>query len=302
MIYLDYVSFASEIQEERFLGPIKLTCYDSFYPFGILAKKGLKELSFRDVTILYGGNGSGKSTVLNIIGELIGAEHDAIYNRTEFFGDYLKFCDYEYRSTQFDTQKILTSDAVFDAMIDIRHINTGIENDRAKALDEYWYLKDMNSYSTGHLSPDKKKLIEDMKHNPVANIELLRKKNMANSKTTSKFVRNTVADSVREHSNGESAFEYFVHKIEKNGIYILDEPENSLSPMKQLELVRFLQDSVRFYDCQLIIATHSPFVLSMKGALVYNLDSEPVSRCRWTELENVRTYYEFFKDHEDEFE
>lgn len=301
MIYLDYVSFASAVQEERFLDPIKLNCYDSFYPFGILAKKGLRELNFRDITILYGGNGSGKSTALNIIGELIGAEHDAIYNRTEFFRDYLKFCDYEYRNTQFETKRILTSDAVFDAMIDIRHVNTGIEDDRFKALDEYRYLKKMNSYSE-HLSQDEKEMIEAIKRDPLANFELLKKKNMANSKTMSKFVRKTVSDSVREHSNGESAFDYFVHKIEKNGIYILDEPENSLSPQKQLELVRFLQDSARFYDCQLIIATHSPFVLSMQGATVYNLDIEPVGRCRWTELESVRTYYEFFKDHEDEFE
>ena len=58
---------------------------------------------------------------------------------------------------------------------------------------------------------------------------------------------------------------------------------------------------MRFYGCQFIIATHSPFLLSMKGAKIYDLDEEPVDVKRWYELENVRAYYEFFKKHEGEF-
>ena len=38
----------------------------------------------------------------------------------------------------------------------------------------------------------------------------------------------------REHSNGESAIKYFTEKIGEGGLYLLDEPENSLSPEKQL--------------------------------------------------------------------
>ena len=109
-------------------------------------------------------------------------------------------------------------------------------------------------------------------------------------------------DNVREHSNGESAFIYFSEKIKENGLYLLDEPENSLSPERQQELLRFLQDSARFFGCQFIIATHSPFLLSMNGAKIYDMDEEPVDVKRWTELENVRAYYDFFKKHEHEFE
>ena len=82
---------------------------------------------------------------------------------------------------------------------------------------------------------------------------------------------------------------------------MLDEPENSLSPAKQQELLRFLEDSVRFFGCQFIIATHSPFLLSMRGAKIYDLDEEIVDVKRWSELENVRAYYEFFKKHEEVF-
>ena len=45
----------------------------------------------------------------------------------------------------------------------------------------------------------------------------------------------------------------------------------------------------------------SPFLLSMRGAKVYDLDSYPVEAKRWTELENVKIYYDFFKEYEREF-
>ena len=85
-------------------------------------------------------------------------------------------------------------------------------------------------------------------------------------------------------------------------MYLLDDPENSLSPVKQLELVDFLTESARFYGCQLIIATHSPFILAMRGAKIYDLDADPVDVRPWTELENVRVYYDFFKAHWDAFQ
>ena len=56
-----------------------------------------------------------------------------------------------------------------------------------------------------------------------------------------------------------------------------------------------------FYECQFIIATHSPFLLSLKDAKIYDFDECPVMTKKWTELENVRNYYNFFKLHEDEF-
>ena len=109
-------------------------------------------------------------------------------------------------------------------------------------------------------------------------------------------------DNVREQSNGESAFYYFTEKIREDGLYLLDEPENSLSPGKQLELVRFMEDSARFFRCQFIIATHSPFVLAMRGAKIYDLDENPAAVRKWTELPSVRAYYDFFREHARDFD
>ena len=48
--------------------------------------------------------------------------------------------------------------------------------------------------------------------------------------------------------------------------------------------------------------TYYPFLLSMRGAKIYDMDEEIVDVKKWTELANVRSYYEFFKRHEKEFE
>lgn len=110
----------------------------------------------------------------------------------------------------------------------------------------------------------------------IADYEQLKKANNARSKTRSRFVRSELIDNVREYSNGESAYKYFTEKVGENGLYILDEPENSLSPKRQMELMSFIEDSVRFLGCQFIISTHSPFLLAMRGAKIYDLDENPV--------------------------
>lgn len=60
-MYLSSFKFADELNEELFLNGIMRTCYQSFYPFGVLSAHHLERLDFEPVTILYGGNGSGKS-------------------------------------------------------------------------------------------------------------------------------------------------------------------------------------------------------------------------------------------------
>ena len=91
-------------------------------------------------------------------------------------------------------------------------------------------------------------------------------------------------------------------KKDKDAVYFLDEPENSLSIQFQIELANYISATARATRSQFIIATHSPVVLSMENARIYDLDSYPVSVCDWTELPNVRKYFDFFMEHKDEFE
>lgn len=284
MIYLKSFTFPSAEVEFDFFMSIRRTCYDSFYPFKILSGHDLDRLDFEPVTILYGGNGSGKSTALNVIAEKTGIYRDSIYNKSNFFPDYIELCDFNTDDDIPTNSRIITSDDVFDYMLNIRNLNEGINLKRDKLFDEYLDAK----YSSFQMKS-------------LADYEQLKKVNTARSKSQSRFVRNELIDNVREYSNGESAFRYFTEKIGEDGLYLLDEPENSLSPKRQIELMSFLEESARFFGCQFVISTHSPFLLSMRSARIYNLDENPVTIKRWTDLENVRTYYDFFKTHEDEF-
>ena len=284
MIYLKSVTFPNTDMEFNFFMDIKRTCYDSYYPYKILSKHDLDRLDFDTVTILYGGNGSGKSTALNVIAEKTGICRDSIYNKSNFFPDYVKMCSMSTEEDITENSRIITSDDVFDYMLNIRNLNEGIDLKRDKLFDEYLDAK----YSQFQLKS-------------MADYDQLKKVNTSRRKTQSRYVRGELIDNVREYSNGESAFLYFTEKIGENGLYLLDEPENSLSPKRQTELMSLIEESARFFGCQFIISTHSPFLLAMRGARIYNLDKNPVTIERWTDLENVRAYYDFFKTRENEF-
>jgi len=280
MLYLSRFSFPDSEREFDFFLQQKRTCHDSYYPFQILSRCHLTQLSFEPVTILYGGNGSGKTTAINVIAETLSLERDTRFNRSPFFGDYTAMCDYELKQPVPAGSRIITSDDVFDYMLNLRALNEGIDLRREELFQEY--LDDKFS---------------DFKYRTLEDYEQLKRVNLARRKTQSKYVRSRLMDNPREQSNGESAFFYFTNKIQENGLYLLDEPENSLSPQRQQELLSFLEDSARFFGCQFIIATHSPFLLSMRGAKIYDLDADPACTRRWTELPAVRAYYEFFKRH-----
>ncbi len=284
MLYLSSFDFPSIDEEHAFFMSIQRKCYDSFYPFQVISRHHLTHLELKPVTILYGGNGSGKSTALNVIAEKLRLGRDTLYNRSNFFEDYTDLCMFELEQAISAQSCIITSDDVFDYMLNLRSLNEGIDQKREELFSEYLDVK----YAQFQL-----KSLEDYEH--------LKKMNQARTYTQSKYVRKNVMDNVREYSNGESAFTYFTNKIQEDGLFLLDEPENSLSPMLQQELVHFLEDSVRFFGCQLLIATHSPFLLAMKGAKIYDLDADPVKESRWVDLPAVRVYYDFFKAHEKDF-
>ncbi|MBO7295801.1 MAG: AAA family ATPase, partial [Clostridia bacterium] len=91
-------------------------------------------------------------------------------------------------------------------------------------------------------------------------------------------------------------------RIDEDAVYFLDEPENSLSIERQIELADYIAATARATRSQFIIATHSPVFLSMPRAKIYNLDDYPAQVCKWTELPNVRRYFDFFMDHKHEFD
>ncbi|MBR2360330.1 MAG: AAA family ATPase [Bacteroidaceae bacterium] len=302
MIYLKHFNLAGSRVEEDYLNYFKRTCFDSYYPFLFFPNKGLEELDFADITIFCGGNGSGKSTLLNIISEKLGLTRTTPFNKTYFFDPYLDACSCELTVSDpvelrnlMGCSQIITSDDVFNHIIAVREKNKNIDFKRQLIFDERdrykkygWTGERPRGFSMD--DPESMKVYRDYANK------------LRRSNTTSRLVRDNVGYSERTYSNGENGFKYFTDAIQPGGLYLLDEPENSLSTEMQLKLVQFLQGMARFYDCQFIISSHSPFILSLPYARIYNLDEYPVSVCKWTELPNVRLYYEFFKEQAAEFE
>ena len=268
MLYLSTFTFPGEEAETDFMFNLKTTYDQSVYPYRILPKAGLDEIVFRPVTILYGGNGSGKSTALNVIAEKLGLKRNSAYNRSRFFESFVNRCQVTLEEAVPPESRIITSDDVFDMMLDIRSINEGIDRKREKLAEEYYELKR-----------------ERFRISSLDDLEHLRRITDARKKTRSRFIEGESGKTVRERSNGESALMFFQTKIEPDTLCLLDEPENSLSP-----------------ENQLVISTHSPFLLAFPGAKIINLDDGSRVVDSWTELKNPRVYYDFFKKHADEFE
>ena len=90
-------------------------------------------------------------------------------------------------------------------------------------------------------------------------------------------------------------------RLEAPGIYLLDEPENSMSCEFQMKLASIIQYLAHYGNCQFIISTHSPFILSMENTKIYNLDHNPVDINKWWELDNMKLYFNLFEQSRNKF-
>ncbi len=281
-VYLTSFTLPSQGEQEDALAQAvnRRTCYSNYYPFQIFQSQEKEKLTFAPITLLYGSNGSGKSTLLNLIGDKLDLERRSPYNRAAFFRDFVKLCQCEGAQRVPLGSEVLTSDDVFDDLLDLRCLNDGIDLARGELLREYRALREGNFQM---------KSLDDY--------DQLKRVVAAKRKSGSAFVRQEVGVNVRGKSNGETAFRYFTNRITESRLYLLDEPENSLSVSYQRELAKFLEDSARFYRCQFVVATHSPFLLAMKGAAVYDLDQSPLAQRPWQKLPAVQAWYAFFRDH-----
>ncbi len=98
--------------------------------------------------------------------------------------------------------------------------------------------------------------------------------------------------SLHEQSHGESFLTLLMKRFGGNGLYMLDEPEAALSPMRQLAVLRRIYDLVQD-GSQFIIATHSPILLAYPGAKIYQLDANGYTETRYEETEHYRVTKEF---------
>jgi predicted ATPase len=93
-------------------------------------------------------------------------------------------------------------------------------------------------------------------------------------------------------SHGESFLALFQARFVPGGLYLLDEPEAPLSPLRQLTLLTLIREMVA-HDAQFIIATHSPILMAFPDAHILSFDSVPPERIAYADLEHVNLTRDF---------
>ncbi|MFC5403997.1 AAA family ATPase [Cohnella soli] len=103
--------------------------------------------------------------------------------------------------------------------------------------------------------------------------------------------------SLHEQSHGESFFSTFVHRFGGSGLYILDEPEAALSPLRQMSMLARMHELVG-YDSQFIIATHSPILMAYPDSIMYRLTSDGIETTTLEETDHFIITKRFLNDKE----
>ncbi|TWT80550.1 recombination protein F [Planctomycetes bacterium CA13] len=108
-------------------------------------------------------------------------------------------------------------------------------------------------------------------------------------------VGNSYGDkSLHEQSHGE-AFMTLVENRFGQGLYFLDEPEAALSPQRQLEFL-ILLDSIVGQESQLIIATHSPIIMSYPNSRIYSFGESGIQPIAYVDTEHYRVTKSFLEN------
>lgn len=250
------------------------------YPYGLLSKKGLEHIEFAPITILYGNNGSGKSTILNVIAERLDIRNRSLGNTNEYFSGYVRKCTYTMEGDGIpEDSMVIRSEDIMHYIANIRKRNEDIDK-----VVKGWLMKGVDKRIRGSL---------DAEREVKRQFETLYDVGGRNSSFHAVMV-NKLAEKTDEESNGETAISYFKDRLFPDNLYLLDEPENSMAPAFQQELADFICLLAYRLNCQFIIASHSPFMLSMQGARIYDLDHNPVWQREWFELDNMKAYYQLF--------
>lgn len=313
MLYLEKFIFPDLEHDTLFFDEPRGSFYDENpYPFHLVSELGLCTLDFEPLTILYGGNGSGKSTIINVISQKLCADRQSMFNSGPYFGEFVERCQYKasdslegetlykgHRKPQkYDISQItrvMTSDDIFHSMLDLR-----LENDRKMKksellMDEYRDPGELPRYLNFETGYNVDKFRRGVEMRQARN-------SMRNrSKTFNRMLLDKVGKMERGFSNGETALMKLSELLEKPALYLLDEPENSMSCEFQIKLASIISYLARYGNCQFIISTHSPFILSIENAKIYNLDHNPVDISKWWELDNMRLYFDLFYNSRDRF-
>lgn len=109
-------------------------------------------------------------------------------------------------------------------------------------------------------------------------------------------LRGRWGDGVDARSHGEAFLHLFQQRLSPGGLYLLDEPEAPLSPIRQLAMLSLLIHLSASGGSQFLIATHSPILMAVPGATLLLLDGDTIRTVDYDDLEHVQVTRQFLND------
>ena len=97
-------------------------------------------------------------------------------------------------------------------------------------------------------------------------------------------------------SHGEGFAELMQDRMGGQGLYFLDEPEAALSPRRQAQLLTFLSDIQSTAEAQVVMATHSPILMSVPGACLLKLSHRGIDTVALRDTDHFRLWSAFGAD------
>ncbi|MCK5128394.1 MAG: AAA family ATPase [Clostridiales bacterium] len=256
MIYLSKITLPSDKPE--------------IWPFNIPSINQISELSFdAPITFIAGENGSGKSTLLEALAIKLklpsvgraSASHDDSLTHLKPFANTISHTFKKQPRSKF----FLRSEDFFNFVLSLSRQQSEMNNELKRVSIEY---ADRSQFAKNQATAAYENSLNQMQQ---------------------KYGE----DLLSEASHGESFLRLFLERIVPNGLYLLDEPEVPLSPLRQLSLLSLLMQMSNEQNCQFIIATHSPILLAYDKAIIYNMDEAPPTTTKWDKLPSVELLKDF---------
>ena len=230
------------------------------FPFNIPAVQYARDIMLDNkVTIFVGDNGCGKSTLLESI---------AFYLNLPLIGGFIQSHD------------------GFDAARSIKPF-LQLEWKRETSKGFFFRAEDFSDFINA-VEKEKNKIAGDLSElKGVVDDAIIDR--MSESMNYKLFrMRKDYGENMQAFSHGEAYLKILQTRIGDKGIYLLDEPEAALSPLKQLSLMSFIIGILKDKNSQFIMATHSPILMGMPGAMIYEIIETGMQQVSYKETDHYR--------------
>ena len=238
------------------------------FPFAIPALRGLDEMAFPGpVTFLAGENGSGKSTLLEALAIVAGLPTVGGIDAA--------------RDESLLAQRRLarTMKAVWT-----RRTRRGFF---LRAEDFFGFIRRL-----AEMKSEMQARIDEVDREYQGRSALAIQLAKGPARGSLAAMRSRYGEDLDANSHGESFLRLFQSRFVPGGLHLLDEPEAALSPQSQLGFVAMMSEMVG-QGAQFVIATHSPVLMAVPGATIYDFDASPLAAIRYEELDSVTLLRDF---------